>query len=163
MPWGDAGPDPCQKVPARSQWQSDEEFYRADDSGTKKKKKKTSKEDQAPIHGECRPRRLKSRIAEDEGLVRAAEKACKNKEVQADINPMEEQIRQGNMNPGIESKKLGDGITEFRGDNGGRILARELGDGTVEILGKSGKRPSNQQYVIDQVKKVFPKNEKREK
>ena len=46
------------------------------------------------------------------------------------------------------------------GKNGGRILARESKNGVVEILGKSGKRPKNQQYVIDQAKKVFPKNKK---
>ena len=61
---------------------------------------------------------------------------------------MEESIRQGNMNPGIGSKPVGEGITEFRGKNGGRILARESEDGVVEILGKSGKKPKNQQYVI---------------
>lgn len=53
---------------------------------------------------------------------------------------MEEQIRQGNMNPGIGSKPVGEGITEFRGKNGGRILARESENGVVEILGKSGKK-----------------------
>lgn len=73
---------------------------------------------------------------------------------------MEEQIRQGNMNPGVGSKPVGEGITEFRGKNGGRILVRESENGVVEILGKSGKRPKNQQYVIDQAKKVFPKNKK---
>ena len=73
---------------------------------------------------------------------------------------MEEQIRQGNMNPGIGSKPIGDGITEFRGANGGRILAREVENGVVESVGKSGKRTKNQQYVINQVKKVFPKNKK---
>ena len=69
-------------------------------------------------------------------------------------------ISQGNMNPGIGSKSVGEGITEFREENGGRILARESGNGVVEILGKSGKRPKNQQYVINQAKKVFPKNKK---
>lgn len=73
---------------------------------------------------------------------------------------MEEQIRQGNMNPGIGSRPVGEGITEFRAKNGGRILTRESENGVVEILGKSGKRPKNQQYVIDQAKKVFPKNKK---
>ena len=38
---------------------------------------------------------------------------------------MEEQIRQGNMNPGIGPKPVGEGITEFREKNGGRILVRE--------------------------------------
>lgn len=159
-PWGNAGPDPCQinDIPPRSQWNSDNEFYRYDNNQDKKKKKDGGEEDQASIHGECRPRVLKSRINEDDGLIRAAEKACKNKKVQADINRMEEQLAQGNMNPGIGSKPVGDGIMEHRGKNGGRILVRESENGVVEILGKSGKRPANQQFVIDQAKKVFPKN-----
>jgi hypothetical protein len=64
------------------------------------------------------------------------------------------------MNPGISSKPVGDGMMEHRGKNGGRILVRESENDVVEILGKSGKRSANQQFVIDQVKKVFPKNEK---
>lgn len=53
---------------------------------------------------------------------------------------MEEQLRQGNMNPGIGSKSVGEGITEFRGKNGGRILTRESENGVIEILGKSVKK-----------------------
>jgi putative component of toxin-antitoxin plasmid stabilization module len=56
---------------------------------------------------------------------------------------MEEQLAQGNMNPGISSKPVGDGITEHRGKNGGRILVRESENDVVEILGKCGKRPAN--------------------
>ncbi len=161
-PWGNAGPDPCQRndIPPRSQWNSDNEFYHYNKNQNKKKEKDGEEEDQASIHGECRPRVLKSRINEDDGLIRAAEKACKNKKIQADINRMEEQLAQGNMNPGISSKPVGDGIMEHRGKNGGRILVRESENDVVEILGKCGKRPANQQFVIDQAKKVFRKNEK---
>jgi hypothetical protein len=124
-PWGNAGPHPCQRndLPPRSQWNSDDEFYRYDDNQDKKNKKDGEEEDQASIHGECRPRVLKFRINKDAGLIRAAEKACKNKKIQADINRMEEQLAQGNMNPGISSKSVGNGIMEHRGENGGRILA----------------------------------------
>ena len=122
--------------------------------------KSDKEEDNTPISGECRPRILVSRINEDQKLIKAAEKACRNRKVQNDINAMEEQIRQGNMNPRIGSRSIGEGITEFRGKNGGRILARESENGVVEILGKSGKKPKNQQEVIDQAKKVFPKNKR---
>ena len=74
---------------------------------------------------------------------------------------MEEQVRKGNLNPGIESKNIGDGITELRGRNGGRILIREREGDIVEILGKTGKKKSDQKAVIKYVKKVFPKNEKK--
>ena len=137
-PWGNDDPDPCQQaaVPPRNQWNFDEEFYRYDSNQDKKKDKQ---EDQTPIQGECRPRVLRPRIGEDQGLINAAKEAYKNQQVQADIRAMEDQIRQGNMNPGIGSKQVGEGITEFRGKNGGRILARESENGVVEILGKSGK------------------------
>lgn len=64
------------------------------------------------------------------------------------------------MNPGTSSKSVGDEIMEHRGKNGGRILVRESENDVVEILGKCGKRSANQQFVIDQAKKVFHKNEK---
>ena len=162
-------------IPPEERWKYDSEYwtnYKYDpddfqsdeDSGESEGEGDTcgplKPQDQTPIQGECRPRVLRDRIDEDAGLIRAAKKACKNREVEADINAMEKLIRQGNMNPGIGSKPVGEGITEFRGKNGGRILARDSENGVVEILGKSGKRPRNQQYVIDQAKKIFPKNEK---
>lgn len=64
------------------------------------------------------------------------------------------------MNPGIGSRPIGNGITEHRGKNGGRILTRQVGDDVIEILGKSGKDPSNQSYVIKQAKNLFTNNKK---
>jgi hypothetical protein len=104
---------------------------------------------------QCQPRILKSRIKEDPGLVRAAKKACKNQLIQADINHLEEQLAQGNMNPGIGSTPLGNGFMEHRGDNGGRIIVKEVDGGVVEIYGKSGKRTTNQKFVIKRVLEVF--------
>lgn len=68
-----------------------------------------------------------------------------------------DQLSQGNMNPGIGSTPLGNGIMEHRGDKGGRVIVREINDDIVEILGKSGKKKSNQDFVIDQVKKNVKK------
>ena len=72
---------------------------------------------------------------------------------------MEKQIRQGNMNPGISTRPLGDGLIEFRHANGGRIIVRERPNNVVEVLGKSGKKQSTQDFVIGRAKKVFPNNE----
>lgn len=107
------------------------------------------------LEDECQPRILKSRIKEDPGLVRAAKKACKDQLVQADINHLEEQLAQGNMNPGIGSTPLGNGFMEHRGKNGGRIIVKEVEGGVVEIYGKSGKRITNQKFVIKRVFEVF--------
>ena len=82
------------------------------------------------------------RIKENSGLVRAAEEACKNADVQKDINHLEEPLAQGNENPGIGRKPICKGGIEHRGKNGGRLYVREV-DGVIEILAKSGKKKSN--------------------
>lgn len=88
------------------------------------------------------------RIKEDAGLVRAAQEACKNADVQKDVNHLEEQLAKGNENPGIGRKLICKGVIERRGKNGGRLYVRESDD-VIEILAKSGKKKSNQQFVIN--------------
>ena len=95
-----------------------------------------------------------SKIKEDAGLVRAAEEACKNADVQKDINHLEEELAKGNNNPGIGRKPIGNGIIEHRGKNGGRLYVRES-DSVIEILAKSGKKKSNQQFVINRLNKIY--------
>lgn len=81
-----------------------------------------------------------SRINEDPGLVRAAEKACENKDVQKDCNHIIQELAKGNENPGIGSKFLDNGITEHRGKHGRRVLSRKPKKDVIEILAKSGKK-----------------------
>lgn len=97
---------------------------------------------------------LKSRINEDPGLKAAAEKACKNREVQNDVNHLRDELLKGNMNPGIGSKPIVKGIIELRAQNGGRLYIRKK-DGVIEILAKSGKKQSNQRFVIDRLRKLY--------
>lgn len=92
------------------------------------------------------------RIKEDPGLVRAAEEACKDQEVQDGINHLIDELAKGNPNPGIKNKPLGRGLTEYRHKKAGRVVARRRGN-VIEILGKSGKKRSNQNFVINRVKK----------
>ena len=94
------------------------------------------------------------RIKEDAGLVRAAKDACKNADVQKDINHLEDELAKGNNNPGIGRKSISKNIIEHRGKNGGRLYIREL-DGVTEIVGKSGKKKSNQQFVINRLKEIY--------
>ncbi|MCR6477222.1 hypothetical protein NU688_13765, partial [Variovorax sp. ZS18.2.2] len=96
----------------------------------------------------CPP--VTSRIKESPRLVREAEKAGKSN--QDGIDRLLEQIRQGNTNPGMGSKPIGDGLSEARGIDGSRVYFRETPNGT-EILGKSNK--DNQQSVINEVLKAF--------
>ena len=95
-----------------------------------------------------------SKIKEDAGLVRAAKEACKNADVQKDINHLEEELAKGNYNPGIGRKPIGNGIIEHRGKNGGRVYIRES-DSVIEILAKSGKKKTNQQFVINRLKQIY--------
>ena len=94
------------------------------------------------------------RINEDAGLVRAAQDACKNADVQKDVNHLEEQLAKGNENPGIGRKSICKGVIEHRGKNGGRLYVRESDNG-IEILAKSGKNKSNQQFVINRLKEIY--------
>ena len=93
-------------------------------------------------------------IKEDSALVQAAKEACKNADVQKDINHLEEELAKGNDNPGIGRKPIGNGIIEHRGKNGGRLYVRES-DSVIEILAKSGKKDSNQQFVINRLKQIY--------
>ena len=54
------------------------------------------------------------RIKEDSGLVRAAESACKDRDVQDGINHLIDELAKGNPNPGIGNRPLGNGLTEYR-------------------------------------------------
>ncbi len=98
---------------------------------------------------------IRSRIKEDPGLVRAAEEACKNMDVQKDINHLEEELAKGNENPGIGRKPICKGVIEHRGKNRGRLYVRESDDNEIEILAKSGKKKSNQQFVINRLKEIY--------
>jgi len=98
---------------------------------------------------------LVSRIKESKKAVKAAEKAGSNQKVQADIDGLTAKLADGNMNPGIGTKSVGDGISEARGSNGGRVMFRETDSNTVEILGKSGKNPKNQQDAINAAKDII--------
>ena len=98
---------------------------------------------------------LVSRIKESKKAVKAAEKAGGNQKVQADIDGLTAKLADGNMNPGIGTRSVGDGISEARGSNGGRVMFRETGTNTVEILGKSGKNSKNQQDAISAAKDII--------
>ena len=98
---------------------------------------------------------IRYRIKEDPGLVRAAKEACKNSDVQKDVNHLEEELAKGNENPGIGRKPICKGVTQHRGKNGGRLYVRDSDDNEIEILAKSGKKKSNQQFVINRLKEIY--------
>lgn len=111
-----------------------------------------NEKNQCKVHEKVK--KVVSRINEDDGLVRAAEKACKNSNVQKDVNHLQDELAKGNMNPGINSKQLFKNVFEHRARNGGRLYVRELED-VVEILAKSGKSKSNQDFVINRLKELY--------
>ena len=80
-----------------------------------------------------------SRIKEDAGLVRTAKEACKNADVQKDINHLEEELAKGKNNPGIGRKSISKSIIDHRGKNRGRLYVRKL-NGVTEIMGKLSKK-----------------------
>ena len=72
--------------------------------------------------------------------------------LQGEIKKITDQLKKGNMNPGIGNKPIGNGIIESRTRGGARVYWRIIGS-QLEILGISGK--DNQQRVINEVLQHF--------
>ena len=93
---------------------------------------------------------LTNRISENPLLLREGWKTLNS--FQGEIKKITDQLKKGNMNPGIGNKPIGSGITESRSRGGARVYWR-LSGGQLEILGISGK--DNQQKVINEVLQHF--------
>ena len=95
--------DKC-SAPNKEQSQESKTYdYRSNDP---KKKKQSAEQCELNENGKDGKIEIVSRIKEDAGLVRAAEEACKNTDVQKDVNHLEEQLAKGNDNPGIGRKPM---------------------------------------------------------
>jgi putative component of toxin-antitoxin plasmid stabilization module len=94
--------------------------------------------------------RLTSRIHDDSLLVRAAQRS--GKAHQRELDALVKQLGSGNLNPGIGTKQLFNGVFEARARGGARVYFRTSGD-TVEILAKSDK--GNQTRVIDRLQELY--------
>ncbi|MCL2624812.1 MAG: hypothetical protein FWD31_14205, partial [Planctomycetaceae bacterium] len=86
----------------------------------------------------------------DKRLIDAAKNAGKS--VQKELDALVFQLQKGNMNPGIGTKHLFNGIFEARAKNGARVYFRKVGDG-IEIVGKSDKH--NQPQVIAILQRLY--------
>ncbi len=95
---------------------------------------------------------VSSRLNESPRLIKEAEFAGKSH--QEGIDRLLEQLRKGNLNPGIGTKPVGHGFSEARARDGARVYFRETDVG-IEILGKSNKE--NQDVVIKEIMNVFGK------
>jgi RHS repeat-associated protein len=95
---------------------------------------------------------ITSAISEDAVLVKAAQQAGKNQRIQQEMDALQVQLMFGNMNPGLETKYLGNGIYYARGGNGARLYFRNFGGG-VQIVGKSDK--GNQDAVIGRLNAIY--------
>lgn len=92
-------------------------------------------------------RKVSSNIDADRRLVKLAEKACKNQDIQATLNRMADSLANANLCPGMEGVYLGNNVREYRARNGARLYTREVGDQVV-IIAKSSKNRLNQESVI---------------
>ncbi|MCE2434431.1 MAG: hypothetical protein J4F29_16145 [Candidatus Latescibacteria bacterium] len=93
---------------------------------------------------------LINRISESTLLIREGRKTLKS--LQGEIKKITDQLKKGNMNPGIGNKYIGGGIAESRTRGGARVYWR-IREGQTEILGVSGK--DNQQRVVNEVLQRF--------
>ncbi|MEU8702627.1 Hint domain-containing protein [Streptomyces sp. NPDC048680] len=106
------------------------------------------------VHNSDCPK-MSSVIDEDPALVKAAQQAGKNQDVQRDLDNLFEQLSRGNMNPGRGSKALtGTDVTYARGRNGGRLFFRNV-DGGIQVVGKADK--GNESKVIARLKQLYGK------
>ena len=95
-----------------------------------------------------------SRIKEDTRLIKLAENAGKNQDIQKEINLMIEKLRLGNEQCGRGKKTLFRDVQELRGFEGGRVYYRRA-NGKIEILGKSDKVKRDQQKAINVLKELY--------
>lgn len=93
---------------------------------------------------------LINRISESSLLIREGQRTLRS--LQGEIKKITDQLKSGNMSPGIGNKPIGSGITESRTRGGARVYWR-ITQGLIEILGISGKE--NQQKVINEILQCF--------
>ena len=95
--------------------------------------------------------RLVSPISDDPLLVREAERTGRS--LQGEIDRLTAQLGQGNLNPGIGSRRLPfGGVFEARSRGGARVYFRHGAD-SIEILAKSSK--ANQGRVISRLEDLY--------
>ncbi|REK63853.1 MAG: hypothetical protein DF221_09270 [Brevibacillus sp.] len=86
-------------------------------------------------------------------MVREAERAARNPQVQRDWDNLIRRYLEGNVNPGGGNKPIFGNVFELRGkDSGARVFLRKMGD-TVEILAKTDKK--GQDPVIERLRKLY--------
>jgi hypothetical protein len=95
---------------------------------------------------------LVSRIGENPRLVKEAERLAGTGQ-QASVDALTAQLNAGNLNPGIGTRSLFNGVFEARARDGARVYFRNGSDGTIEILAKSTK--ANQQTVISILERLY--------
>ncbi len=87
-------------------------------------------------------------------LVRLAQEAGENENVQHDLDHLIEQLIKGNTEAGLGTKHVdGTPISYLRGNRGGRLFYMQLGQNRFEIVAKSSK--ANEQKVIDEIRAEY--------
>jgi RHS repeat-associated protein len=98
-------------------------------------------------------RTIISIVKQDETLLKFARQTFQgNNQLRTEANSLLQQLKLGNLNPGIGTKNIGKNIFEARSRGGARVYFRNSSDG-LEILGYSSK--SNQQKVINRLLETY--------
>jgi RHS repeat-associated protein len=96
----------------------------------------------AEVQGTKAAIKLASKIGQNKALSRIA--ASLEGGVQQSIDHLTSQLAKGNLNPGIGSRFLFNGIFEARARDGARVYFRNIGNESIEILAKSTKHTQDQ-------------------
>jgi len=96
---------------------------------------------------------ISSRVKEDTHLLKIAKDVGKKEKISRDINHLLFELNRGNINPGLGTQHITEGIYEMRGRRGGRVFYREINPGKFEILAYSDK--DKQSKVIEYLRNKY--------
>ena len=77
---------------------------------------------------------VRSQIGKSTYAIRQAKNL--SQAAQGDVDNLVAQLSNGNANPGIGTRALGNGFFELRGANAGRVIIKRIDDHTFDIVGK---------------------------
>jgi hypothetical protein len=77
---------------------------------------------------------VESKIKNSPYAIRQAE--ALGQHAQKDVDNLLVQLANGNANPGIGTRALGNGFFELRGRNAGRVIIKQIDDHNYDIVGK---------------------------
>ena len=98
---------------------------------------------------------ITSAIKQDPGLIRRAEEAARNQDVQRGLNHLEDNLYHGHL-AGLKPEHVsGTDVNYLRDRTGARLFYRQMGEQSFQIVGKAGKDKANQDAVMAKLRERY--------